>query len=156
MKILAIDPIGLVHTSGLQLLAVLETLEVADMWNCHIPTLLAPLVGAEEGYVGLAEVISPVSTVTMEQELNARGWVYAPAGLFLGGKLTDGRWVLPHLGEFTVLNAPKNFAGRPDFYPWMHSAQGVRAFGLNVSSDIFTESGEVQRGIRFPVVRMGK
>ena len=156
-KHLAVEPMGLVKSSGLSPLAVLERLEVADMWNCHIPSLLGPLVGPEQGNVGRAEVVSPVDWGTLQQELETQGWAFAPVGLFLCGKIADGRWVFPQLGQdFTVLNAPKRFPGRDDFYPWMHTAQGVRALGLTPRSDIFTEAGEVQAGIRFPVVKIGK
>ncbi|MEO8637844.1 MAG: hypothetical protein ABI430_03010 [Candidatus Taylorbacteria bacterium] len=156
-KNIAVEPFGLVQASGLTTQAVLETLEIADMWNCHIPSLLATPTGEERGYIGLAEVISSVAIVSLEQELQERGWEFASPSLFLCGKDEAGKWILPQLGDtFTVLNAPKHFPGRPDFYPWMHTAQGVRAFGLTPLSDIFTDDGDVRQGVRFPVVKTGK
>ncbi|MSR78859.1 MAG: hypothetical protein EXS59_01810 [Candidatus Taylorbacteria bacterium] len=157
-KNIVIEPIGLVKASGLTSLAVLLTLKVADMWNYWIPELHDSLIGKEKGYIGLAEIISTVSMVELGQELSARGWAFAPANLFLGGKTEDGRWVFPQLGQdFTVLNAPKSFAGKPDHYPWMQVSEGgIRAFTLTVLSDIFSDTGEVKTGIRFPILKIGK
>lgn len=154
MKTLTIEPIGLVRASNLNSTSALET--VVDMYNAHNTKLLGEIWGAVDvGILGMAEVMMLVSIGVMGQELQARGWKYAPAGLFLGGKTEDGEWVLPQLGNFAVLNVPKHFAGRPDRYPSVHlDTDGVRAFGLTRLADVFTDSGEINLGIRFPVIRM--
>jgi|GEM_PF-1576943 len=150
-----IKDLGWVRPSTVNAQSALET--VADMHNAHNPSLLAEIWGDTEGaFLGLAEVTSPVAVGALERELQSRGRAFAPASIFLGGKTEDGKWALHMLGDFTVLNAPKSFPGRPDRFPEVFlDDDGIRAFGLTKLSDIMS-GGEVKAGVRFPVIKTGK